>query len=88
MRIPLVNSPERAKLEIKVIVGEDDRGYQFYTDNWEKTKAKLLSYGHAPAKLQLEVIKKGNPEKLNPGHSWYVTRIMDFFLAVEAGSHE
>jgi hypothetical protein len=81
--IPLVNSAERAKLEIKVIVGEEDRGHQFYTDNWAVTKTKLLSYGHPAAKLQMEIIKKGNPEKLNPSHAWYPTRIMDFIIGVE-----
>jgi hypothetical protein len=30
-----------------------------------------------------KVVKTGNPEKLNPGHAWYPTRIMDFIIAVE-----
>ena len=84
--IPLVNSPERARMEIKVIVGEEDRGYQFYSENWAETKAKLLGYGHRPEKLQMEVINKGNPEKLSPGHGWYAGRIMDFILEVEQKS--
>lgn len=81
--IPLLNSRERAAIAVKCIVGEEDRGYKFYMENWQETKAKLLRYGHSPSKLQLEVIKKGNPEKLNPGHCCYPTKILDFCLALE-----
>jgi hypothetical protein len=83
--IPFMNSPARAQLEIKFIVGESDPHYKTYSENWLKAKAQLLRYGHPPSKLQLEVINKGNPEKLNPGHNWFPTRILDFCTNVELG---
>lgn len=84
--IPFLNSPERAKLPIKCLVGEEDRGYEKYSENWQETKAKLLRYGHSASKIQMEVIRKGNRENLNPGHSPYPTRIFDFCASVERGS--
>ncbi len=81
--IPFLNSPERANLPIKYIVGEDDRGYQKYSENWQETKAKLLRCGHPASKIQMQVIRKGNREHLNPGHNCYPTRIIDFCAAVE-----
>lgn len=84
--IPFLNSPERAKLPIKCIVGEEDRGYGKYSENWQETKTKLLRYGHSASRIQMEVIRKGNPENLNPGHSPYPTRILDFCASVERGS--
>ena len=81
--IPLLNSPERAKIEIKYIIGENDPGYEKCLENWLEAKAKLLSYGHPASKIQMEVIKKGNPENLSPGHNWFPTRILGFCSAVE-----
>jgi len=86
--IPFLNSPERAKIEIKYIVGENDRGYEWYSENSQETKAKLLRYGHPASKIQMEVIKKGNPEKLNPSHCCYPTKIFDFCVAVERASQK
>lgn len=80
---PLMNSPERANLPIKYIVGEEDRGYQKYSENWQETKTKLLSYGHPASKMQMEVVKPGNPERLSAGHNWFLTRIFDFCAAGE-----
>jgi predicted esterase len=82
--IPFLNSPERAKLAIKYIIGEKDPGYKKCTENWEEAKAKLLRYGHPAARIQMEVIKQGNPEHLSAGHNWFPTRIFDFCAAVEA----
>jgi predicted esterase len=84
--IPFLNSPERTNLPIKYIIGEEDRGYEKCSENWQETKAKLLRYGHAASKIQMEVIRKGNRENLNPGHSCYPTRIFDFCASVERGS--
>ncbi len=84
--VPLLNSPQRLNLPIKYIVGEDDRGYQKYSENWQETKAKLLRYGHSASKIQMEVIKKGNREHLNPGHDCYATRIIDFCATAELAS--
>ena len=81
--IPFMKSPERANLAIKYIIGEKDPGYKYCTDNWAETKAQLLSYGHPASKIQMEVIKAGNPEKLSAGHNWYPTRILDFCTAAE-----
>jgi len=81
--LPLVNSPQRANLPIKFIIGEDDRGYQFCSENWEATKQELLRCGHSAAKIQIEVVRKGNPENLNTGHNVYPSRILDFCAAVE-----
>jgi len=75
--IPFLNSPERARL------GEEDPGYPKYSENWQQTKAKLLDYGHAVSMIEMEVIKHGNGDKLNPGHSCYPTRIFDFCAAGE-----
>ena len=38
--------------------------------------------------IQMEVIKKGNPEKLNAGHNWFPTRIFDFCATVELTVNE
>lgn len=81
--IPFLNSPERARLRIKYIVGEEDPGYSKYSENWQETKAKLLHYGHPASMIEMEVIKNGNGDKLNPGHSYYPTRIFDFCAASE-----
>jgi len=86
--IPLLNSPERAKIGIKCIVGENDPHYQSYLDNWQKTKAELLRCGHPASKIETEVIKKGNSEKLNPGHNWFPARILDFFESIERAYQE
>jgi hypothetical protein len=86
--IPLLNSPERAALPIKFIVGEEDRGYQKYSENWKETKARLLQYGHSASRIHMEVIRKGNREHLNPGHSCYTTRIFDFCVAVETAAQK
>lgn len=83
--IPFLNSSERARLPIKYIVGEDDRGYKKYSENWEETKAKLLRYGHPASKIEMEVVRKGNRDNLSPGHSVYPTRIVDFCIAMEPG---
>jgi dienelactone hydrolase len=81
--IPLLDSPDRAKIAIKYIIGEYDPGYQKCTENWQETRAQLLRYGHPASKIQVEVIKKDNAEKLSPGHNWYPARILDFCAAVE-----
>lgn len=86
--IPFPNSPERARLPIKYIVGEEDRGYPKYSENWQETKAKLLRYGHPASKIQMEVITKGNRDHLSPGHSWYPTRILDFCAAAGPASQQ
>ncbi|OAI57976.1 hypothetical protein AYO49_01670 [Verrucomicrobiaceae bacterium SCGC AG-212-N21] len=79
--IPLRNSPERSGIAVKVIIGENDPGYEFCTQNWAESKAKLLSYGHPAANLQMEIIRKGNADRLGTGHQWYPTRILDFCSA-------
>ena len=81
--IPFLNSPERALIAVKFIVGENDPHYEAYSENWTETKAKLLRYGHPASKLQMEVINKGNPDKLSAGHNWFPARIFDFCAAVE-----
>ncbi|MEN9677761.1 MAG: putative esterase [Verrucomicrobiota bacterium] len=81
--IPFLNSPERARLRIKYIVGEEDPGYPKYSENWYETKAKLLHYGHPASIIEMEVIKQRNGDKLKPGHSCYPTRIFDFCAAGE-----
>jgi hypothetical protein len=86
--IPFVNSPVRAKLEIKYIIGENETGYKQCSENWLEAKAKLLRYGHPASKLQMEVIKKGNPENLSAGHNWFPTKILDFCAAVELAIQE
>ena len=75
--IPLRDSPERAGIAVKFIIGESDPGYDFCMQNWEATKAQLLSYGHPAANLQMEIIRKGNADKLGTGHQWFLTRILD-----------
>lgn len=87
-RIPLLNSPERAKIGIKCIVGENDPHYQSYLENWQKTNAELLRCGHPASKIETEVIEKGNSEKLNPGHNWFPARILDFFESIERAYQE
>ena len=86
--IPLLNSPERAKLAIKYIIGENDPGYEKYSEDWLAVKAKLLRYGHPVSKMQMEVIKKGNPDRLSAGHNWFPTKIFDFCAAVELAPQE
>lgn len=86
--VPLLNSPERAKLALKYIIGENDPGYTKCTENWAEAKAKLLRYGHAASRMPMEVVKKDNREKLSPGHNWYPTRIFDFCAAVESALQE
>jgi predicted esterase len=81
--LPLPSSPERAGIEIKYIVGESDPGYKKYSENWQATKALLLHCGHSASRIQTEVIRPGNHDKLNPGHTWYPTRIFEFCTAVE-----
>lgn len=83
--LPLTNSPERAGVAIKYIVGENDGNYAKYIENWKETKAKLLSWGHTAAKIQEEIIRPGNPEKLGSGHQWFPTKIMDFCIGEERG---
>ena len=77
------HSPERAALPVKFIIGENDPGFAHCSENWEESKAKLLSYGHTAAKLEMEVIKKDNAEHLGAGHQWYPARIFDFCIANE-----
>lgn len=81
--IPLLNSPERARIGVKYIVGENDPNYTKYLEGWQETKSELLRCGHPASRIETEVIKKGNPERLNPGHNWFPTRILDFFADVE-----
>lgn len=81
--IPFKNSPERAGLNIKFMIGEKDPGYQHCVENWQETKAQLLSYGHPASKIQMEVIKPGNPEHLSAGHNWFPTKIFAFCTAAE-----
>lgn len=87
--LPLANSPERAGIGIKYIIGENDPGYlnRHCTENWTETKAKLLRYGHPENKMETEIIKKGNPWKLGTGHQWFTTRIFDFITAIESANH-
>jgi predicted esterase len=84
--LPLMNSAERAGIRIKYIVGENDPGYPKYTQNWVETKAKLQRCGHSESKIEMEIIKKGNPGKLGSGHQWFTTRIWDFCSAVESAN--
>jgi hypothetical protein len=86
--IPLRNSPERAGIAVKFIVGESDPGHERYLESWTEAKAKLLSYGHDAAKLQMEVIRQGNPDKLGTGHQWFRTRVLDFCLGVGGAGQE
>ena len=86
--IPFRNSPERAKIEIKYIIGGNESGYQECLENWLEAKAALLRYGHSASKIQMEVIKQGNPEKLSAGHNWFPTRILDFCVAAELAYHK
>ena len=86
--IPFVNSPERAKVGVKYIVGDDDPNCQKYSENWLESKAKLLSYGHLPTLMHMEVIKKGNPEGLSAGHGWFPMRILDFCASLERANNK
>lgn len=83
--LPLTHSPERAGVAVKYIVGENDGGYAKYIENWKETKAKLLGWGHPAEKIQEEIIRQGNPERLGTGHQWFPTKIMDFCIGVENG---
>jgi len=82
-QLPLPNSPERASIAVKFVIGENDPGYTKCSENWLETKVKLLGCGHVTSKLQTEVIKKGNAENLGIGHQWYPSRILDFCAATE-----
>jgi len=86
--IPFLNSPERATLAIKYIIGENDPGYKKCSENWMEAKAKLLRYGHPASRIQMEVIKQGNPEHLSAGHNWFLTKIFDFCAAAELTSQK
>jgi predicted esterase len=86
--IPLLKSPERAGIAVKFIVGEADPGCEKYLESWTQAKAKLLSYGHVEAKLQMEVIRKGNPDNLGTGHQWFRTRVLDFSLGADRGGRQ
>lgn len=86
--IPLLNSPQRARIGIKCILGENDPNYQWYLENWQKTKAELLRCGHPALRIETEVIRKGNSEKLNPGHNWFPTKILDFFSNIQRAYQE
>ena len=76
--LPFVNSPERAGIAIKCLVGEKDPHCDFYDANWKETEPKLLTYGHTAAKLQEEIIKSA-------GHQWFPMQILDFCIGVESG---
>jgi len=86
--IPFRHSPERANIGVKYIVGEGDPNFQKYSENWLEAKTKLLSYGHLPSMIHMEVIKKGNPEKLGSGHGWFPTRILDFCASLERADNK
>ena len=81
--LPRLNSPERARVEIKFIAGEQDKGAGFYSENWTQTKALLIRSGHPVSKFHEEIIRPGNPENLPVGHTWFPTRIMDFFIGIQ-----
>ncbi|GEP44302.1 hypothetical protein [Brevifollis gellanilyticus] len=81
--IPLLHSPERARVAVKMIVGDQDRGFQFYADNWATTKPLLIRCGHPESRLHEEIIRQGNAEKLPVGHTWFPTRLMDFVIGIE-----
>lgn len=81
--LPLVNSTERAGIRVKYIIGENDPGHPKCIENWTEAKAKLLRCGHSESKIESEVIKKGNSEKLGSGHQWFTTRIFDFCSTAE-----
>jgi hypothetical protein len=78
VHFPLLNSPERASVRVKFIIGENDPGYVKCSKNWQETRAKLIRSGHVASKLEMEVIKKGNAAGLGIGHQWYPTRPLDF----------
>lgn len=79
--LPLLNSPERAGIAVKFIIGENDPGHAKCSENWLETRELLLRCGHTAAKLETEVIKQGNAASLGVGHQWYPTRILDFCAA-------
>jgi len=81
--LPLLNSPERARVEIKFIAGEQDKGATLYAENWAQTKALLIRSGHPESRFHEEIIRPGNPENLPVGHTWFPTRIMDFFIGIQ-----
>ena len=82
-QLPLLNSPERARVEIKFIAGEQDKGAALYAENWAQTKALLVRSGHPESKFHEEIIRQGNTENLPVGHTWFPTRIMDFFIGIQ-----
>ena len=81
--LPLVGSPERARVEIQFIAGEQDKGAKLYAENWAQTKALLIRSGHPESRFHEEIIRPGNPDNLPVGHTWFPTRIMDFFIGVQ-----
>ncbi len=85
-QLPLPNSPARAGLAVKFIVGENDPGCARYSENWRETSVKLLGCGHVAAKLSMEVIKKGNAAHLGTGHQWFPSRILDFCTATASAT--
>jgi predicted esterase len=66
-QLPFLNPPERASLPVKYIIGEEDQGFERCLENWRETKARLLRCGHQDARIEMEIIRKGNRENLNPG---------------------
>ncbi len=81
--LPLLNSPERARVQIKFIAGEQDKGATLYAENWAQTKALLIRSGHPESTFHEEILRAGNPDKLPIGHTWFPTRIMDFFIGIQ-----
>ena len=84
--LPLPNSPARAGLAVKFIVGENDPNCARYSENWRETSVKLLGCGHVASRLSLEVVKKGNAAHLGTGHQWFPSRILDFCAATESAT--
>jgi predicted esterase len=81
--LPLVDSPERARVEIQFIAGEQDKGAKIYAENWAETKALLRGCGHPEFRFHEEIVRQGNSEHLPVGHMWFPTRIMDFFIRIQ-----
>lgn len=81
--LPLVNSPERARVEIQFTAGEQDKGAKLYAENWAEAKALLRGCGHPESRFHEEIIRQGNAEHLPVGHAWFPTRIMDFFTRIQ-----
>ena len=85
----LLRLPQGGPQIAVVVLGARSNAGRFWETrhlfNWLETKALLLQCGHPASRIQMEVIKKGNAEKLSAGHNWYPTRIFDFCLAAESG---